>query len=186
MSSRLGGVPTAAELLGGVHDEVNEKNPEADERLKDQIAIAALKFTILKSQAGKNIDFDPETDLSFEGDTGPYIQYTIARSNSVLEKAAEAGIKESFEKSSDDIHDVERLLYRFGEVVETAAENFEPHHVANYGLQLARAFNSFYGNTKLVDTENADAGYNLSLAKATAQVLKNTLYLLGIESPEKM
>jgi arginyl-tRNA synthetase len=186
MSSRLGGVPTAAELLASVHAEVDEKNPEASEELKDQIAIAALKFTILKSQAGKNIDFDPETSLSFEGDSGPYIQYTIARSNSVLEKASEAGIKESFEKNSNNIHEVERLLYRFGEVVETAAQNFEPHHVANYGLSLARAFNSFYGNTKLVDTENADAGYNLSLVKATSQVLKNVLHLLGIESPEKM
>jgi arginyl-tRNA synthetase len=186
MSSRLGGVPTAAELLASVHAEVDEKNPEASEELKDQIAIAALKFTILKSQAGKNIDFDPETSLSFEGDSGPYIQYTIARSNSVLEKASEAGIKESFEKTSQDIYEVERLLYKFGEVVETAAKNWEPHHVANYGLQLARAFNSFYGNTKLVDTENPDVGYNLSLVKATSQVLKNVLHLLGIESPEKM
>jgi arginyl-tRNA synthetase len=214
MSSRLGGVPLAEDLLkivsrasvermvvrdvgyiknGAEFDlSLKEKHKERFYSMKsaiaigEQIAIAALKFTILKSQAGKNIDFDPETDLSFEGDTGPYIQYTIARSNSVLEKAAEAGIKESFEKNSDNIHDVERLLYRFGEVVEAAAESFEPHHVANYGLQIARAFNSFYGNTKLVDTENPDTGYNLSLVKATSQVLKNVLYLLGIESPDKM
>jgi arginyl-tRNA synthetase len=186
MSSRLGGVPLATDLLESIHNEVSEKNTDADENLKDQISIAALKFTILKSQAGKNINFDPETDLSFEGDTGPYIQYTIARSNSVLVKAEAEGIKESFKKDGGEITDVERLLYRFGEVAEVSARDWAPHHLVNYGLELARAFNSFYGNTKLVDTENNNAGYNLSLVKATSQVLKNTLFLLGIESPEKM
>jgi len=185
MSSRLGGVPLASDLLDGIHEEVNEKNKEADEKLKDQIAIAALKFTILKSQAGKNINFDPETDLSFEGDTGPYIQYTIARCNSVLGKANTEGIKESFEKSGE-VTDLERLLYRFPEVVESSAKEWAPHHLVNYGLELARAFNSFYGNTKLIDKDNLETGYNLSLVKATSQVLKNTLQILGIESPEKM
>ncbi len=186
MSSRMGGVPLAIDLLESIHEEVSEKSPEASEELKDQIAIAALKFTILKSQAGKNINFDPESDLSFEGDTGPYIQYTIARSNSVLEKAKAAGISESLKKEGDEITDVERLLYRFGEIVEVSARDWAPHHLANYGLELARTFNSFYGNTKLVDKENKNAEYNLSLVKATSQVLKNTLHLLGIESPEKM
>ena len=82
--------------------------------------------------------------------------------------------------------DLERLLYRFPEVVESSAKEWAPHHLVNYGLELARAFNSFYGNTKLIDKDNLETGYNLSLVKATSQVLKNTLQILGIESPEKM
>lgn len=186
MSSRLGGVPLASDLLESIHGEVSERNPEAGEDVRDQISIAALKFAILKSQAGKNIDFDPETSLSFEGDSGPYIQYTIARSNSILEKAKTEGVGESLEKNSEGVQDVERFLYRFPEVVETSVKNWEPHHLAVYGLELARAFNSFYGNTKFIDKENKDAGYNLSLVRATSQVLKNILGLLGIESLEKM
>ncbi len=212
MSSRLGGVPLATDLIEYVTDESikrmvipeggklvdGESTPITDKELSrfreiksakeigEKIAIAALKFAILKSQAGKNIDFDPETSLSFEGDSGPYIQYTIARSNSILEKAKTEGVEESLEKHSEEVQDIERLLYRFPEVVETSIKNWEPHHLAVYGLELARAFNSFYGNTKFIDKENKDAGYNLSLVRATSQVLKNTLRLLGIESPEKM
>jgi len=186
MSSRLGGVPLATELLEGIHAEIEERGSDTTDKEKEKIAISSLKFAILKSEAGKNIDFDPEVNLSFEGDSGPYIQYTIARINSLLVKAGDEGIEESLEKNGGDVTLVEKLLYRFPEVVELSAKEWAPHHVAIFGLSLARAFNSFYGNTKLIDKENPDTGYNLALARAVATVLTNTLYLLGIESSERM
>jgi len=187
MSSRLGGVPTAAELLGVLHDEVAERNAEATDELKDMIGIAALKFTILKSQAGKNINFDPETSLSFEGDSGPYLQYTHARCNALLEKARQKNLAPDIEMPDGwVITEVERLLYRMPEIIETGAKNWEPHHVANYLIELARAFNSFYGNTKIIDEDDVMAPYRLALVSAVGQVIKNGLYVLGIEVPERM
>lgn len=186
MSSREGNVIYIDELIDETKEAVKEASEHVDDTLAEQVALGAIKFSILRTGRTVDMAFDMKTSISTEGDSGPYIQYTIARSNSVLEKAHEVGIQESFEKAGGEVSDVERLLYRFPEVVEISAKNWEPHHVANYALELARAFNSFYGNTKLVDAENPNAGYNLSLVQATAQVLKNCLGLLGIESPEKM
>ncbi len=187
MSSRLGGVPLATEILSVVHDEALAKMEDKDALLADKIAIAALKFTILKSEAGKNINFDPETSLSFEGDSGPYIQYTIARSLSLLEKGLSNGFTKNEEVSSDWIPgEVEKLLYQFPDVVENSIAAWTPHYIANYLLELSRAFNSWYGRTKILDKENQNAGFYLTLVEKTAQTLKNGLYLLGIESPERM
>jgi arginyl-tRNA synthetase len=152
----------------------------------DAIAIGALKFTILRAMAGKNINFDPETSLSFEGDSGPYLQYTNARINSILEKAKATGLEPRADKKGGGVIDVEKYLYRFPEVVELSISEWAPHYIATYLLELARAFNSWYGNTKLVDPENENASYNLAVAKATGLTIKNGLYLLGINAPEKM
>lgn len=186
MSSRLGGVPTAADVLETVLEEVREHS-ELNGEEADAVAIGALKFTILKTMAGKDINFDPETSLSFEGDSGPYLQYTNARINSVLEKALEAGFVPKAEKTVEDLpSDVEKLVTRFPGVVELAISEWAPHHLATYLLGLARAFNSWYGNTKLVDPENKNTGYNLALAKSVGIVIQNGLQLLGIKSPERM
>lgn len=188
MSSRLGGIPTASEVLESVEEEVKEKlEDKSDQEKIDAITIAALKFTILKTMAGKNINFDPETSLSFEGDSGPYLQYTHARINSVLEKANAAGIAPgSVKEKGRGITDVEKLLYRFPEAVVSSVEAWSPHHVAGYLLELARAFNSWYGNTKIIDVENVNASYNIALAKAVSQTIHNGLWLLGIKAPERM
>jgi arginyl-tRNA synthetase len=187
MSSRLGNTPLVVDVLGTVRDEVMAKMEHKDAVLADTIAVAALKFTILKAEAGKNINFDPETSLSFDGDSGPYIQYTIARSNSLLEK----GLSEGFMKSENPTgawtpDEVEKLLYQFPEIVENSIATWTPHYVANYLLLLARAFNSWYGRTKILDKDNKDAGFYLTLVEKVATTLKNGLYILGIESPEKM
>lgn len=184
MSSRLGGVPTAADVLETVLEEVHERSKEGD---ADAVAIGALKFTILRTMAGKDINFDPETSLSFEGDSGPYLQYTNARINSVLEKASAVGLVPKSEKETEDLpNDVEKLVARFPEVVELAISEWAPHHITTYLLQLARAFNSWYGNTKLIDEENKNTPYNLALAKSVGIVIQNGLQLLGIKSPERM
>ncbi len=188
MSSRLGGVPLATDILDTVSEEVRERSAERalSQEMIDAVAIAAIKFSILKSKPGQNINFDPETSLSFEGDSGPYLQYTHARINSLLEKAREAGITESGEKRELAVSDVERLLTRFPEVVEESINFLAPHHVAIYLLELARAFNSWYGNTKIIDVENVNASYNIALAKAVGQTIHNGLWLLGIKAPERM
>lgn len=119
MSSRLGGVPTATDVLDVVIAEAKEKMAlSATDEKAQMIAVGALKFTILKSMTGKDIDFDPETSLSFEGDSGPYLQYTKARINSVLEKAKENNLDIKIKRVGDEITEVERLLYRFPEIVE--------------------------------------------------------------------
>jgi arginyl-tRNA synthetase len=186
MSSRLGGVPTAVEVLDTVLEEVAERSKEGIGDA-DAVAIGALKFTILKTMAGKDINFDPETSLSFEGDSGPYLQYTNARINSILEKAKAVDLTPNAEKGSDELPtEVEKLVFRFPEIVELSITEWAPHHITTYLLQLARAFNSWYGNTKLVDAENPNTKYNLAIAKSIGIVIQNGLQLLGIKSPERM
>lgn len=186
MSSRLGGVPTATEVLDTILEEVAERSKEGMGDA-DAVAISALKFTILKTMAGKDINFDPETSLSFEGDSGPYLQYTNARINSILEKAKAINLAPKAEKGSEELPtEVEKLAYRFPEVVELSIAEWAPHHITTYLLQLARAFNSWYGNTKLVDPENPNVGYNLAVAQSVGIVIQNGLNLLGIKSPERM
>jgi arginyl-tRNA synthetase len=186
MSSRTGDVVAASDLIDLIKEKVKERIKEKDdEELIEKVAIAALKFSILKQEVSKDIIYDIEKSISFEGDSGPYLQYTVARINSVLEKAEDAGIKMNNKKTRDTI-EVEKYLYRFPEIVEDSLEDFAPHHVAQYLLELSRSFNSWYGNTKLVDSENENTPYNLSVAKAVAQTIKNGLMILGIKSPNRM
>lgn len=188
MSSRLGGVPLATEILATILEEVKEKSGERElsPETLDMIAIGAIKFSVLKSKPGQNINFDPDTSLSFEGDSGPYLQYTNARINSILVKASEMGIKVGAPKADREVTEVEKLIYRFPEIVETSINDFAPHHVAVFLLDLSRAFNSWYGNTKIIDAENPNAGYNLAIARAVGQTIQNGLHLLGIKAPERM
>ncbi len=188
MSSRLGGVPIAATLLDALHEEVEIKSPGMDATLADKIAIAALKFTIVRVMAGKNMNFDPDTSLSFEGDSGPYLQYTAVRARSILQKAKETVNAQPDAKNitGDTISDVEKYLVRFPEVVEQCITEWAPHYLATYLLALAQAFNSWYAQVKIIDEENPDMAYHLALTEATAQIIENGLSLLGIDVPEKM
>lgn len=188
MSSRLGGVPLASEVLETVGEEVKERLEDKNDTQKtDAIAIAAIKFSILKAMAGKNIDFDPETSLSFEGDSGPYLQYTVARCLSILEKGKSIGLVAKPQKREDHgATALEKYLCRFPEVVEESQKSWEPHHIANYLLVLAREFNSWYGNTKIVDEGNLNASYNLWLTQSVSTTIKNGLYVLGIKALERM
>lgn len=187
MSSRLGGVPLASEMLSTVADEVRIKS-EGREQISDleQIAIAAIKFAILRAKPGQNINFDPETSLSFEGDSGPYLQYTYARITSLIEKAAGLGIVPNY-VAGQEISDLEKMLYRLPEVVENAILDYSPNYVVTYLLEIAHAFNSFYGAHKIVDeTDTQTSAHRLAIAQATQVVIKNGLNLLGIAAPERM
>lgn len=187
MSSRLGGVPLAKDFLDLVIEDVKEKSKDLSEKDCSIVAVSALKFSILRAMAGKSINFDPETSLSFEGDSGPYLQYSIVRANSVLEKAEGLGYKlDSKVTSTLEPTDFEKMICRFPYIVDRSIEEWAPHHMVGYLLDLARMFNGWYGNTKLIDDENPDMMYNIALTKAFTQTMKNGLWLLGIEVPERM
>jgi arginyl-tRNA synthetase len=124
--------------------------------------------------------------LNLEGNSGPYIQYTHARAQSVLD---EAGVDQqnllSIQHIPNNKPEVARLLYRFPEIVKKSADDLAPRHIANYVYRVAGSFNTLYGNTKIITDDDTQA-YRLLLTAATAQVLKNGLKLLGIETPKKM
>ncbi|MDB5255158.1 MAG: hypothetical protein JWL92_534 [Candidatus Nomurabacteria bacterium] len=189
MSSRLGGVPIAETLLDTIGEEVKERAEQNEKEninadTIDAIAIAALKFSILRAATGKDINFDPETSLSFEGDSGPYLQYSTVRAHSVLAKAgdiASTNMPETWEPTH-----LEKMLIHFPEVVEHAIQDWSPHFIVTYLLELSQAFNSWYGNTKILVEGDSTSPYKLALTKAFAQTMKNGLFLLGINVPEKM
>ncbi len=186
MSSRTGDVITAERLIEEAKKRIIEKMADADvsekEAVAEEVAIGAIKYSILKHTLGSDIIFDFDASLSFEGDSGPYLQYTHARALSVLAKAKENGVSPSFSDTPlEKIEEVERLLCQFSEVVSRADDLRAPQLVATHLTEIAQAFNNFYAHEHI-----ADSPYRLALSKATAIVLKNGLWLLGIAAPERM
>lgn len=191
MSSRTGDILSAEKLLDLVHEKAMQKiSGRIDGGLEDEaaedIAQAAVRYSILKQDIGKDITFDPDQALSFEGNSGPYLQYTHARAHSLLQEAGvTADDLKQIDTFPDEQPEVARLLYRFPEVVEHSARDYAPRYIANYLYQVGQSFNTFYGNTKIVG-EGEREDYRLALTAATAQVLENGLKLLGIEAPKEM
>lgn len=189
MSSRTGDVISALSFITDTTKRVGERMQDVDETVAQQVAIGAIKYAILKNSIGKDILYDPVNSISLEGDTGPYIQYAHARACSILRNAEEQGAAyQSLTltlRSNFGITDVERLLYRFPGVVERAAYEYEPHHVASYLAELASTFNSWYAREHILDNGDSEA-YKLALTRAVAVTLKNGLWVLGIKAPEKM
>lgn len=191
MSSRKGNVVTGESLIADMRELANEKmegRDLGDERnaIADAVAVAAIKFSILKQSKIKNIIFNPDEALSFEGDSGPYLQYSHTRALSVLAKAASEKIQPSTAMVPDTISDLERVLYRFPEVVLHATVEYEPHYVTTYLTQLAAMFNSWYAEGKIVDAHDPHSPYKVAVTAAFATTMKNGLWLLGISAPEKM
>ncbi|MCX6717970.1 MAG: arginine--tRNA ligase, partial [Candidatus Taylorbacteria bacterium] len=199
MSSRTGKVITAISLLDIIKQTVIEKMKDRDmkesEKIEtaEKIAVGALKYSILKQVTGKDIIFDFDKSISFEGDSGPYLQYSYARARSILRKAKGEKIKSKVDPSQikiqfdgASINILESLLYRFPEVIERAGEEYSPHYIASYLIEISSAFNSFYGNNKIVDKTDLNSPYKVALTLAFSEVLKNGLTLLGISAPERM
>jgi arginyl-tRNA synthetase len=188
MSSRKGNIITGESLLADMTKEALSKMEERDIEDKKAVAevvgVAAIKYTVLKQSLGKNIIFDPAQALSFEGDSGPYLQYAHVRTHSLLRKAEAEGISPSTDAPTADVSEVEKLLIRFPEVVERATAQFEPHHVAQYLTELSAAFNSWYARERVIGSDGAS--YKLAVVDATRQTLGNGLNLLGIKAPEEM
>lgn len=194
MSSRKGNVVTGESLLSDSIEIVREKVAHREFSSKDKVAIieavsvSALKYSILRSSLGSDIIYDFEKSISFEGDSGPYLQYTAVRANAILEKATNLLSTFNFQLSTvpKEITLLEKMLYQFPEVVERAHESLEPHHIATYLTELASAFNSFYANTHILNDDNEHKAYQLALVEAFHTTMKNGLHLLGIQTPEKM
>jgi len=188
MSSRLGNTPLVSDILETVGKEVELY---AKEYMKpehvDVIGLAAIKYSILRVQTGKDTNFDPETSLSFEGDSGPYLQYAYARTQTLLEKARAAGIEPITTKPESWVStDLEKMMYRFPGVVMSATESWSPHLVVNFVTDFTQTFNRWYGQDKIIDTTNPESAYKLALVDASATVIKNALWLLGIDVLKSM
>ncbi len=195
MSSRKGNIITGESLIRDSKDIIFEKIADRgfDEDIRLHIAeavgIGALKYSILRQAIGGDIIYDTEKSFSFEGDSGPYLQYAAVRAQSILEKAKEAGISlepKIYNLEAWAVTPLERMLYRFSEVVEHALQELEPHHIATYLIELSSTFNAFYANNKIIDESDETSSYKVALTNVFAITMKNGLSLLGIRVPEKM
>lgn len=191
MSSRTGNVVTGESMLQEAFIAAKVKMAENakidDDTVADQVGVAALKYMILHQALNKNSVYDLEQALNFEGDSGPYLQYTYARIRSVLDKATAAGVvMDTAVDVPDTSYAVERLVERFPSVIETALMERAPHHIATYLTELAGEFNSFYAQEKIADPSDEFAPYKAAIAQVVATTLKNGLWVLGIEAPERM
>ncbi len=190
MSSRKGNVLTGEELLADVRGAAKEKAAETRaenvEALTEDLAVAALKYQILRQSVGSDIVFDKVRALSLEGDSGPYLEYTHARLVSVLEKAKEEGLTADIAHTPEVPYEVERMVYQFSEVVAKAERERAPHHLVTYLTSLASAINALYAHEQFVNASDEYSPYKIALASAVKTVLANGLYLLGIRPVEKM
>ncbi len=193
MSSRTGDVVAASDFINEISEAATLKMKESgvvevNETLAKDIAIGAIKYATLKGSIYQDTVFNKEQALSFEGASGPYLQYTHARINSVLNKARDVGVVPTLkiEALPTEAYEVEKILYRFPEVVEEAFEDREPHQIATFLIELAASFNTFYANERIADAEDQHAPYKALVAAAVKQTIKNGLWILGIKAPEQM
>ena len=169
---------------------IEERNPnlENKDEVAKQVGIGAIIFQELFNQRIKDYVFNWDRTLSFEGETGPYVQYTHARSNSLLEKG-EFNLDEKANLSllsSEDEINIVRLLYKFPEVVIDSCEKNEPYMITRHIVEIAKMFNKFYNSTQIIIDNEELRRSRLTLVYATKTVLKNGLSLLGIDAPQKM
>lgn len=173
MSSRTGNVITGESLIADLTEEA---------RGRQDVAIGAIKYTVLKSGNGKDIVFDPEKSLSLEGDSGPYLQYALVRTRSLLRKAADAEVVDPEPSGPGPL---ERLLVHFPEVVEHASREMEPHHVVTYLTEIASSFNSWYAGERFI-VGGKVSRRTLAVIQAVENTLAQGLKVLGIPAPEEM
>lgn len=147
------------------------------------ISIAAIKYSILKQDPNKVIVFDKKEALNFEGNSGPYLQYSYARASSILRKAKKKAQVKVTNLTDSEIELIKKLS-QFQEIVERAYEKFAPNLVANYAFQLSQLFNEFYHSCPVI--KNEQEGFRLALVQAFLQVMKSSLSLLGIDALEEM
>ena len=192
MSSRKGNVITGESMINDIRDLVLEKmkDREMDEEEKkevsDIVAVAAIKYSILKQVTSSDIIFDFEKSISFEGDSGPYLLYTAVRAQSVLEKAKKEGIKARIQTSLDETVLLEKKLCQFPEIVSRSSEERSPHFVATYLIELAALFNSWYAHHPIVVAGSVESPHRVAITTAVHVVLENGLDVLGIRIPKKM
>ncbi|MBI4018362.1 MAG: arginine--tRNA ligase [Candidatus Aenigmarchaeota archaeon] len=185
ISSRAGNVVTYEHLLEegaeNAAEEIKERGVSEEKAAKD-IALAAVKYAILKKDTDRTITFDWSEVLNFEGDTGPYLQYTYARAQSILRRSKKKPRPAPLFTELE--FDLAKKLAAFPETIDKAAKDLKPNYVANYLYELATLFNKYYHETRVVGNKEEEA--RLALVAAVARILKNGLELLGIKALEKM
>ena len=192
LSTRKGNIirlePTLDEAEARALTQIEAKNPDLEnkEAVAHAVGVGAVKFYDLKSDRDNGYDFDLEAMVSFEGETGPYVQYAYARIQSILRKAAFVPASDANYALNDaESWDIIKLLQDFPSIIQRAAEKYDPSIVAKYAINLAQTFNKYYAHTRILD-ENPERDSRLALAYATGIVLKEALRLLGVDAPEKM
>ena len=192
LSTRKGNIillePTLQEAISRAKAQIEEKNPELEnkEEVAHAVGVGAVKFYDLKTDRRNGYDFDLEAMVSFEGETGPYVQYAYARIQSILRKANFTPSTDvTYSLSDPESWEIIKLLQDFSRVVKRAAENYDPSLIAKYAINLAQAFNKYYAHTRILD-ESPERESRLALSYSTAVVLKEALRLLGVDAPEKM
>ncbi len=158
------------------------------EKLYKIIGLGALKYYILKVDPKRRILFNPEESVDFAGNTGPFIQYTFARIQSILRKVT---FKYSKEITKINLHTKERELIKqlelFPEIIQNAAKNHSPALIANYTYDLVKAYNSFYQSVPILASESeSEKIFRTQLSKKVGDIIKSTFKLLGINVPERM
>ncbi|MBR1449886.1 MAG: arginine--tRNA ligase, partial [Prevotella sp.] len=197
MKSREGTVVDADDLMAlmvedayktsmelGKFDDMTEEERREIARI---VGMGALKYFILKVDARKNMLFNPEESIDFNGNTGPFIQYTYARIRSILRKAQECPAIQGIPELSDKEIELIQKMSEFGAAVEQAGKDYSPSGIANYCYELTKVFNQFYHDYSILnEADEQKKAVRLMLAKNVAKIIKSGMSLLGIEVPERM
>lgn len=200
MKSREGTVVDADDLMQLMIDDAYKTSEELgkfDDMTEEErreiarvVGLGALKYFILKVDARKNMLFNPEESIDFNGNTGPFIQYTYARIRSILRKAEAAGVATSMNpRTTLNTKEIELIqkISEYGAAVEQAGKDYSPSGIANYCYELVKTFNQFYHDYSIMNAETPELkSFRLALAANVAKTIKNGMCLLGIEVPERM
>ncbi len=203
MKSREGTVVDADKLLEEMVNisekrtkelgKINDFNKDEQKLLFDKIALSAVKYFLLKIDPKKSMLFDPDESIDFQGNTGPFIQYTYARIISILERSKNIGIKDDFDINVNvkDINEFEKkiiyLLSVFPDKISISASEYSPSTIANYIYDLSKAYNRFYQEISIFKEEDSETIiFRISLSKAVSKVIQNAMKLLGINMTNKM
>ena len=195
LSTRKGRVVFLEDVLNRAIEKTKEiikqKNPDLEniDNVAKQVGVGAIVFQELSNSRIKDYQFSWERTLSFEGETGPYVQYTHARCCSILKKSGfevTGDIDYSLLSSNEDVVEIVRVLDSFESVLLRAQGKNEPHHVARFALDLSQAFNKFYHDNHILNSEEDYKRAYVAVVSATKNALKNAMWILGMEAPEKM
>ncbi|EMC46397.1 arginine--tRNA ligase [Streptococcus mutans] len=192
LSTRKGNVilleSTIAEAVKRSLAQIDTKNPDLvnKEAVAHAVGVGAIKFYDLKTDRTNGYDFDLEAMVSFEGETGPYVQYAHARIQSILRKADfQPQAAENYQLNDTESWEIIKLIQDFPNTIVRAADNFEPSLIARFAIHLAQNFNKYYAHTRILDN-SPERDSRLALSYATATILKEALALLGVEAPNEM
>lgn len=192
LSTRKGKIVLLEEVLNeaidSANEQITEKNPDLANKneVAKQVGVGAVIFHDLKNDRLNNFDFNLEEVVRFEGETGPYVQYTYARAMSILRKADfNPSVDATYSLNDSESWEVVKLLQKYPETVMQAADSYEPSVIAKHAIKLAQAFNRYYAQTKILVEDNEKEA-RLALVYAVTTLLKEDLRLLGLHAPAEM